>query len=136
MNITTRLFAAVLTAMSGAAVMVAISAPGSIQTGFVVMASSGAFVAGAVAGPLFGHPSREGLVLAGIGAVFSTLLGAALGGLAFAIVSGEILMVLAAPFLVGQFMLTSLPVLGTWVVTMCGVHGVMLLLRQDEALET
>ncbi len=129
MHITHHLFAATLTAMSGASVMVGMDMSGRTDPGLVLSAACGAFIAGAFAAPLFGHGHRQGAVMAAIGAIFATALGAAIAGLGLALVAAEPLAVLVAPVIVAAAILASPHLLLVWVVTMAGVHLVMRFVR-------
>ncbi|MGL4237361.1 hypothetical protein [Tabrizicola sp.] len=129
MHITHRLFAATLIAMSGASVMVAMTTPGHIDPELLLPAACGAFIAGAISAPLFGHPARQGAVMAAIGAIFATALGAAAAGLGLALVAADPVFFLIAPVMVGASILAMPHVLLVWVGTMAGAHLVMLFLR-------
>jgi hypothetical protein len=129
MHITHRLFAATLISMSGASVMVAMMMPGHIDPALILPAACGAFIAGAIAAPLFGHSARQGAVMAAIGAIFATALGAAIAGLGLGVVAAEPLVLVFAPIFVGASILSTPHVLLVWVTTMAGAHLVMLFLR-------
>jgi hypothetical protein len=129
MHITHRFFAAILIAMSGASVMAAMTGPHSIDAGGVVAAACGAFIAGTVGAPLFGQADRQGIVMACLGAVLTTVMGAAIGGLGYGTVTAEPIAIFIAPMIVGAMILSSAHVLLVWLTTMAGAHLVMWFLR-------
>jgi hypothetical protein len=130
MHITHRLFAAILVAMSGASVMVAMSGARHIEIGLVVSATCGAFIAGIVSAPLYGHPGRPGAVMAAIGALFATTLGAAIAGLGLGLVTTEPMIFFLAPVVVGASIVGMPHVLLVWTITMAGAHLIMWYLRR------
>jgi hypothetical protein len=129
MHITHRLFAATLIAMSGASVMVAMTLPGGTNAELLLPAGCGAFIAGIISGPLFGQPARQGAVMAAIGAIFATALGAALAGLGLGLVAAEPMVFFLAPVAVGAAIIGMPHVLLVWIATMAGAHLVMWFLR-------
>jgi hypothetical protein len=129
MHITHRLFAATLIAMSGASVMVAMTGPRHIELGLVLAATCGAFIAGIIAAPLFGQPHRQGAIMACLGAVFTTVSGAAIAGIGYGIIAAEPGAFLIAPLVVGAMILSSAHILMVWITTMAGAHLVMWFLR-------
>jgi hypothetical protein len=129
MHITHRLFAAILIAMSGASVMVAMTGPRHIDAGGVVAATCGAFIAGIIGAPLFGQHDRQGAIIACLGAVFTTAMGAAIAGLGYGIVAAEPAAIFVAPLIVGAMIVSSAHILMVWIATMAGAHLVMWFLR-------
>ncbi len=128
MHITHRLFAATLIAMSGASVMVAIS-PHFIEAELVLSAACGAFVAGIIGAPLFGQDTGQGMISAAIGAIFTTVAGAAIAGLGLGLVTAEIMVVFVAPMVVAASIAAQPHTLLVWITTMAGAHLVMWFLR-------
>jgi hypothetical protein len=129
MHITHRLFAATLIAMSGASVMVAMTGPGHTELALVIPAACGAFIAGTIAAPLFGQPDRQGTLMAILGAVFTTALGAAIAGLGLGLVTAEPMIPFIAPVMVAAMIFGTPHVLVVWLTTMAGAHLVMWFLR-------
>jgi hypothetical protein len=125
MHITHRFFGAILIAMSGASVMIAMTVPRDVEWAFVLAATCGAFIAGSIGAPLFGRPAGQGVVIALLGAVFTTALGAAIAGLGLGIVIGEPAGALVAPLVVATAILDAPHVLFVWFTTMAGAHLVM-----------
>jgi hypothetical protein len=129
MHITHRLFAATLIAMSGASVMVAMTGVRHVDLGLVIPATCGAFIAGAVAAPLFGQPDRQGALMAILGAVFATALGAVIAGLGLGLVIAEPMVPFIAPLMVVAMIFGSPHILIVWMTTMAGTHLVMWVLQ-------
>jgi hypothetical protein len=126
MPISHRTSAALLCAISGLAVIFAMGIP---DRDLILLAGSGAFIGGAFCARLFGHPGRVGIGLATIGAILSTVIGAALAGGAYGIWEGPTLAgIVFGPMAVGHAMLKSLPTLLIWVMTMTFAHMVMCVL--------
>ncbi|CAN1573798.1 hypothetical protein MCELHM10_03505 [Paracoccaceae bacterium] len=127
MPIPHRLVAALLIGSSGTLVM--LSMLGTRWGGdwpFVIAAAIGAGASGFLYADCLGLPGRRGLGLCLLGAILTTVTGAAVAGLGLGIV---VAMTPAGlffgPMAVAQALLTSLPVLVTWIVTMTAAHLVM-----------
>jgi hypothetical protein len=129
MHITHRLFAATLIAMSGASVMVAMTGARHADLALVIPAACGAFIAGTIAAPLFGQPDRQGALLAILGAVVTTALGAAIAGLGLGLVMAEPMIPFVAPVMVAAMIVGTPHVLLVWLATMAGTHLVMWVLQ-------
>ncbi len=126
MPITHRLLAAALIAVSGALVMLAIGAPFAIvDLALVAFAAAGAFLAGLVCAKLFGQTGRDGDATAIVGAILSTLLGAAIAGLCVGFSALGVRMVIMAPIFVAGAILTSPLVFPVWVTSMWAAHLAM-----------
>lgn len=138
MPATHRLLAASLTAVAGAAVMVAISLPTQpLNPMFVLAAAAGAFLAGLASARFFGHPGRNGHLMGAAAAVLTTLAGAGIAGFGIGLIGGFPLQgaLVAAAFVAAQ-VATTPHALVVWLIAMTAVHLVMLTLRQSRAAPT
>jgi hypothetical protein len=122
-----RLLAAALIGCSGLSVMLAMGWP--YWTGdwpFLLAAGASAAVLGYGFADCFGQPGRHGLGLGLIGALLTTLCGAALAGFGLGLVMGPTLAgAIFGPMAVGQALLTSPAALVTWIVSMALAHLLM-----------
>ena len=137
MPISHRAAAATLCAISGFAVILTMGVKPSSADGalFVGFATGGAALGGVATAPLFGWPGRNGVVLAALGAVAATALGAALAGFAIGLPSGLAGAGLVyGPVTVGAALATSPVVLAAWVLTMACAHQGMAQMRRVESL--
>ena len=121
-----RLIAAVLCAISGFAVILTMGVtPFSGGAILVAFATCGAALGGAVSAPLFGLPGWAGVGWAAVGAISATVLGAAIAGFLFGLLSGDAALGLVfGPATVFDRLASSPAVLCSWLVTMaCAYAG-------------
>jgi len=90
--------------------------------GLVVVAGVGAWCSGLACGGLFGHPGFIGWVLLALGAVVSTLLGAAIAGTVIIPAFGTLM----APVILVEEGFANPMMLICWAIMMVGIHIVIL----------
>jgi hypothetical protein len=122
-----RIVAACLIGVSGASVLIAsgMASPDTLNA-----ASFGAFIAGALFAPLFGHDGAHGYCVVALGALGATITGATIAGLILVFSGAELMMMVAAPVLVIGMILAVPQVLLAWVATMAFTHLALCFLRQ------
>ena len=129
MSLFHRLLVAALTGCSGAAVMIAMLGFRLANPEFVWAAAGGATVAGALCAGFFDRALGWGMLMAALGAVLATFLGAALAGFGLVVLAragGAV--ILFAPLMVSAAILSSPTVFLIWAGTMSMAHLVPRLL--------
>lgn len=126
-----RLAAAALIGTSGTLVMLAMLWPQwRSDWPFLIAAAIGAGSMGYLFADCFGQSGRRGLGLCVLGALLTTLCGAAVAGLGLGLVLGPTpIGVIVGPMAVGQALVTSPSALAIWIGTMAMAHALIGLVR-------